>query len=152
MTVPAVESFRMVDSSNIPPEKGGALSLFRTCRAPGNVAARFNSVQCVWNPSLCSNITMASISEAEFRRIVDGIDQDRTVILTHNPIGSPSETLLWMLMSCLVSYLSLEGGETPCFTGRPDARTYREAIIFILRGRKADGFDESVYLDKLTRE
>lgn len=95
---------------------------------------------------------MASISEAEFRRIVDGIDQDRTVILTHNPIGSPSETLLWMLMSCLVSYLSLEGGETPCFTGRPDARTYREAIIFILRGRKADGFDESVYLDKLTRE
>lgn len=93
---------------------------------------------------------MTVLSETEFQRIVAGILDDRDVILKHNPIGNPSETLLWMLMSCLVSYLSLSDIETPCFTGRPDADTYREAISFILRGRKAGQFDEATYLDKLT--
>ena len=95
---------------------------------------------------------MATISESEFERIVEGIFADRDKILKHNPIGTPSEVLLWMLMSCLVSYLSLGDTETPCFTGRPDAGTYREAIGFILRSRKASEFDESPYLDKLSQE
>lgn len=93
---------------------------------------------------------MATISEAEFERIVDGIAEDRASILRHNPIGTPAETLLWMLTSCLVSYLSLQEAETPCFTGRPDAETYREAIRFILRGRKSAEFDETPYVDKLS--
>ena len=92
---------------------------------------------------------MTSISEDEFGRIVTGIIEDKDVILRHNPIGNADETLLWMLLSCLVSYLSLEDSETPCFTGRPDAATYAEAIRFILRGRKRPDFDEQPYLDKL---
>ena len=95
---------------------------------------------------------MATISEAEFNRLVDGILEDRDVIIRHNPIGSGEETLLWMLMSCLVSYLSLDDTGTPCFTGRPDAETYREAIRFILRGRTAGDFDTEPYLAKLTAE
>ena len=89
------------------------------------------------------------IREAEFKGLVDGIIEDRDVIIQHNPIGTPAETLLWMLMTCLVSYLSLSETETPCFTGRPDEKTYREAIVFILRGRKSEEFDETPYLDKL---
>jgi len=92
---------------------------------------------------------MASVTESEFARIVDGILEDRAAIVRHNPIGSPAETLLWMLMSTLASYLSLAANETPCFTGRPDAVTYREAINFILRDRKIPEFDEGPYLDKL---
>jgi len=92
---------------------------------------------------------MASVTESEFARIVDGILEDRAAIVRHNPIGSPAETLLWMLMSTLASYLSLAANETPCFTGRPDAATYREAISFILRDRKIPEFDEGTYLDKL---
>jgi hypothetical protein len=95
---------------------------------------------------------MASISRSEFKRIVDGILEDRDSIVRHNPIGTPGETLLWMLMSSLVVYLSLNEMETPCFTGRPDAKTYREAIEFILRGRKADEFDAAPLLDKLALE
>jgi hypothetical protein len=38
--------------------------------------------------------------------------------------------------------------ETPCFTGRPDAAVYRDAIDFILRGRMAEAFDVGVYLDR----
>lgn len=95
---------------------------------------------------------MAAISELQFKRLVDGILEDQEVIIRHNPIGSGEETLLWMLMSCLVSYLSLDDTETPCFTGRPDAEAYREAIRFILRGRVDGDFDAEPYLAKLTGE
>ena len=94
---------------------------------------------------------MATISEFEFVRIVDGIEEDRDLIIRHNPIGTPAETLLWMLMSCLVSFLSLSDNETPCFTGRPDAETYKEAIRFILRNQADPQFDPEPALDRLSQ-
>jgi hypothetical protein len=94
---------------------------------------------------------VATINETEFCRIVDGITGDRDLIVRHNPIGTPSETLLWMLMSCLVSYLSLSDTETPCFTGRPDAETYSEAIRFIIRNHAEPSFDPDPLLAKLTK-
>ena len=92
---------------------------------------------------------MARISEAEFARIVAGISADRESIIKHNPIGTAEETLLWMLLSCLVSFLSLSEIETPCFTGRPNAGTYRDAILFILRDKKTEDFDAEKYLNTL---
>jgi hypothetical protein len=92
---------------------------------------------------------MTTISEAEFARIVTGIHQDRTSIIKHNPIGTEPEILLWMLLSCLISFLNLTEIETPCFPGKPAAETYREAILFILRDRKTDDFDVEKYLDGL---
>jgi len=92
------------------------------------------------------------INESEFARIVTGIVEDRASIIKHNPIGTSEETLLWMLMSSLIIYLSLDDAETPCFTGRPDEETYRTAIRFILAKRKAEDFDPDPYLDKLTRQ
>jgi hypothetical protein len=94
---------------------------------------------------------MKSITEAEFERLVEGILDDRDPIIKHNPIGTDEEILLWMLMSVLVTYLSLEAIETPCFTGRPDASTYGNAIRSILATRRADNFDPDVYLDKLSK-
>lgn len=94
---------------------------------------------------------MQVITEAEFQRIVDGITSDADVIVRHNPIGGRDEILCWMLMSCLVSYLSLTELETPCFSGRPDAETYREAVRFILKTRMPPDFDVEPYLDKLSR-
>lgn len=93
---------------------------------------------------------MTRISEAEFARIVKGIGEDRENIIKHNPIGAEDETLLWMLLSVLISFLSLEEIETPCFTGTPTAQTYRDAILFILRNRKAEDFDPEKYLELLT--
>jgi hypothetical protein len=92
---------------------------------------------------------MTEITEAELKRIVDGILDDRESIVRHNPIGTEEETLLWMLMSSLVVYLSLNEMETPCFTGRPDTKTYRDAIEFVLRGRKVGEFDDGPLIDKL---
>ncbi len=93
---------------------------------------------------------MTKISEQEFARICAGIYEDREIIRKHNPIGTPDEILLWMLLSCLVSYLNLSDLETPCFTGKPTAETYRDAILFILKDRKTQKFDAESYLKKLT--
>lgn len=94
---------------------------------------------------------MTTISEAEFARICDGICEDRESIVKHNPIGTRDEILLWMLLSCLMSYLNLSDLETPCFTGKPDAKTYRDAIVFVLRDRRSDDFEVAPYLDALHR-
>jgi len=94
---------------------------------------------------------MTRISEQEFECLCAGIYSDRKSILKHNPIGTRDEILLWMLLSCLISYLSLEEIETPCFTGVPDAHTYSNAILFVLRDRKSHEFDAEVYLGKLLK-
>ena len=95
---------------------------------------------------------MTKISEPEFARICDGIFEDRESIIKHNPIGAREEILLWMLLSCLISYLNLTDIETPCFTGKPDADTYRNAVVFVLKERRATDFDVGKYLDDLTNE
>ncbi|MBP9665295.1 MAG: hypothetical protein KBD94_11790 [Pyrinomonadaceae bacterium] len=92
---------------------------------------------------------MTTITEAEFARIVSGLNDDRDSIIKHNPIGTDEEILLWMLLACLTSYLNLDDKEMPCFTGKPDATTYRKAIVFVLRTRKVSDFGLDVYLRKL---
>src|SRR5688500_5240552 len=89
------------------------------------------------------------ISEAEFARICEGIRQDRDSIIKHNPLGPDDEILLWMLLSCLISFLNLSSVETPCFPGKPSADTYREAILFVLKDRRSNEFDPRLYLDRL---
>ena len=57
-----------------------------------------------------------------------------------------------MLLSCLISYLSLSDIETPCFTGKPSAETYRDAVLFVLKGRMNGEFDAKKYLNELITE
>lgn len=93
---------------------------------------------------------MTTITEVEFARICDGIREDRASIVKHNPLGTDEEILLWMLLSCLTSYLNLSELETPCFNGMPYADTYRNAIAFVLSERRAEPFEPDQYLDLLT--
>ncbi len=95
---------------------------------------------------------MTKISEAEFAKICEGIYADRDAIFQHNPIGTREAVLLWMLLSCLNSYLSLTELEVPCFTGVPNESTYRDAILFVLRGRLTNDFDANSYLNKLIQQ
>lgn len=92
---------------------------------------------------------MTKITEQEFARICEGIETDREAICRHNPIGTAEEILLWMLLGCLVGYLSLSDIETPCFNGKPDAKIYKEAVLFILKNRKTSDFDAEKYLNAL---
>ena len=54
-----------------------------------------------------------------------------------------------MLLSVLVSYLNLSEIESPCFTGIPDAETYKQAIVFVLNERKEADFDTEFFLNKI---
>jgi len=92
---------------------------------------------------------MACISEAKFAEICNGIRSDREMIVKHNPIGTEDEVQLWMLLSCLISYLSLTEMETPCFTGKPDADTYRNAVEFVLDGRRVEHFDPTPHIERM---
>lgn len=92
---------------------------------------------------------MSCISETKFIEISAGIRKDRDSIIKYNPMGTEDEILLWMLLSVLVTYLSLTDVETPCFTGKPNASTYREAILFVLRGRLENTFDPKPYIDRM---
>ena len=107
-------------------------------------------VQSVCVRFVCFNTQMTPITRAEFEGIVDGIAEDRESIVRNNPIGTAEEILLWMLLNSLVIYLNLTEIETPCFAGRTNAKTYREAIEFVLRGRVLEEFDVSAALDKLS--
>ncbi|MEO8648557.1 MAG: hypothetical protein ABI539_05265 [Acidobacteriota bacterium] len=92
---------------------------------------------------------MVTISEAEFVRICQGVRDDREAIVKHNPIGSRDEILFWMVLMCLVSYLNLSDIDTPCFTGRPDAKTYRKAIEYVIRNRWSAPFEVAPHLEDL---
>ncbi|HLA96416.1 MAG TPA: hypothetical protein VK612_11900 [Pyrinomonadaceae bacterium] len=92
---------------------------------------------------------MAFISEAEFASICDGIRNDRDAVIKHNPIGTNNEILLWMLLACIISYLSLTDLETPCFTGVPDEKTYRDAILFVLSDRRIGNFEAEPIIDRM---
>lgn len=95
---------------------------------------------------------MSRISAEEFEKLCEGIREDSESICHHNPIGTREETLLWMLMSCLAGYLSLSDSEMPCFTGRPTADTYRDAIRFMLRGRAPDEIEIDTRLNELLKK
>lgn len=93
---------------------------------------------------------MKSVITAErFEHLIEGIMQDRAVIIKHNPIGTDEETLLWMLLGSLISYLSVPEDEMPCFNGIPDSKTYRDAIKHVLRDRIDSDIDIDKSLDRL---
>lgn len=92
---------------------------------------------------------MTKISENEFARICEQIYLDRQQIYEFNSNAAPEEVLLWMLLACLISYLSLSDAETPCFPGAPTADVYRQAILHVLQGRTETFFETDKYLNKL---
>ena len=94
---------------------------------------------------------MTVISESEFSRLCAGIAEDREKIVKHNPIGSEHETLLWMLMSVLVSYLSLGEKEIPCFPGDVDENTYRKAVEMIVMNKQDKHFDPKPYIEDMLK-
>ncbi|MCS6874888.1 MAG: hypothetical protein N2Z23_07145 [Pyrinomonadaceae bacterium] len=92
---------------------------------------------------------MTKITEEEFSKLCEQIAKNSESIIKHNPIGTPEETLLWMLLGTLVYYLNLSEVETPCFASPPTAQTYKQAILHVLRNRKMNDFDPEKYIDRM---
>lgn len=124
------------------------MSFFSTCSLTAiSVCSVLIHCECFSNCGLID--LMTEISEAEFARICDGIKNDADIIVKHNPIGSREEILLWMLLSCLISYLNLTDAETPCFPGKPSAEIYRDAVLFVLKKRMGPEFDPKPHIDQI---
>ena len=93
---------------------------------------------------------MAGITELEFSKLCASVSAEREAIVRHNPMRTPEETLLWMLLGVLISYLSLDAAETPCFPGNTDANVFRDAILQIVARKRTEEFDALPYLAEFT--
>ena len=95
---------------------------------------------------------MSGITELEFRGLCKSVSSEREAIVRHNPIGTPEETLLWMLLGVLISYLSLDAAETPCFPGSTSADVFRDAILQIVERKRTEEFDALPYLAEFANQ
>lgn len=92
---------------------------------------------------------MSTITAQEFEKICEGIYADRRQIYRFNPNMSRRDAILWMLLGCLLSLLSIPIPEQPGDDGTsPDP--YGDAVREVLRSRMRPAFDPQVYIDELT--
>jgi hypothetical protein len=95
---------------------------------------------------------MTTISEDEFRKLCDDIYLDRERIYSFNPNMSHREALLWMLLGCLLSLLSLSQLEQSSFHTESSTDPYGDAILELLQPRMQPAFDPQMYIAELTRK
>jgi hypothetical protein len=91
----------------------------------------------------------ATISEAEFVKLCDDLYVDRQQIYRFNPNTSRREALLWMLLGCLISLLSISDTEQPSLNSS-SADPYGQAVREILLGRTQPPFDPQAHLAELS--
>ena len=92
-----------------------------------------------------------AISEEEFKRVCDEIYRDRFEIYEFNPTASRSEAVLWMLLGCLISRLSITDEELQSLAGSSSLNTYGEVVCKLLIERSAPPFDPYPYVDELSK-
>ena len=95
---------------------------------------------------------MSTISEKEFKKLCDEIYADRFEIYEFNPNVSRREALLWMLLGCLVSLLSIPILEQPSVYNGSSADPYGDAVREVVLAHTDASFDPDDYLLELSRK
>ena len=90
-----------------------------------------------------------TISEEEFKRLCDRIYGDRFEIYGFNPAASPRDALLWMLLGCLISLLSISYEELEALVDSSGSRDYGDVVCRLLRERAEPFFDPRPYVEEL---
>jgi hypothetical protein len=91
-----------------------------------------------------------TISEGEFKRVCDGIYRDRFEIYEFNPGVGRRDALLWMLLGCLISRLSITDEEMQSFAGSAVHEAYGDIVRRILSERGSPPFEPLPYLEELS--
>ena len=91
-----------------------------------------------------------TISEQEFKKLCDDAYADRFQIYAFNPNVSRREALLWMILGCLLSLLSVPILEQPSAYGSTSDDPYGDAIREVLKDRMRPNFDPQTYLGELS--
>lgn len=94
---------------------------------------------------------MTTIYESDFKKLCDDIYADRSQIYAFNPNVSRREALLWMMLGCLVSLLSIPILEQPSVYGGSSADPYGDAILEVLKTHTESNFDPGEYLLELSQ-
>jgi hypothetical protein len=94
---------------------------------------------------------MSTISEQEFKKLCDDAYRDRFQIYAFNPNASRREALLWMILGCLLTLLSVPILEQPSAYGGTSEDPYGDAILEVLKDRMESDFDPQTYLGELSR-
>lgn len=95
--------------------------------------------------------TLETISKEEFQRLCDEIYVDRLRIHEFNPNLSRREAVLWMLMGCLISLLSVTDEELERLAAEPGQDTYGHLVGRLVRTHAAPPFDPSPCLERLSK-
>lgn len=82
----------------------------------------------------------ATITEAEFVRLCEDLYTDRRQIYEFNPNAGRREAMLWMLLGCLISLLSIPDTQQPSVNSS-STDPYGDAVREILRHRTHPSFD-----------
>ena len=91
-----------------------------------------------------------TISEGEFKRVCDQIYKDRQELYSFNPGAGQRGALLWMLLGCLISLLSVEDRELESLFESSGQDPYGDAVRTLLKERAEPPFDPQPYLDRLS--
>lgn len=93
---------------------------------------------------------METISRDDLKRLCDEIYRDRSEIYEFNPAATRRDALLWMLLGCLISLLSIPHEELEAATNS-SGRDYGDVVCKLLRERVAPPFDPYPYIEELSR-
>ena len=93
-----------------------------------------------------------TISEAEFEKLCDEIYRDRFEIYDFNPSATKREAVLWMLLGCLISLLSINDAKLQSLVDSSCAEDpYGEAVCKLLRERGEPSFDPRPFVEELSK-
>ena len=95
---------------------------------------------------------LPAISEAEFVKLCDDLYADRHQIYQFNPNASRQEALLWMLLGCLISLLSISDSEQQSVYEPSSLDPYVDAICEILQNHMRPPFDPQAHLAQLSKK
>lgn len=96
--------------------------------------------------------SVETISEDEFRRVCAEIYRDRFEIYSFRPDATEREALLWMLLGCLISLLSISHDELSSLADPSSEDLYGDAIHKLLQSRAEPLFDSRAIVEELLKK
>lgn len=92
------------------------------------------------------------ISETEFIKLCDDVYSDRHQIYEFNPSATRREAVMWMLLGCLLSLLSIPVTEQSVLFDSTSTDVYADALRKILQQHSRPPFDPQPHLAELSRK
>lgn len=95
--------------------------------------------------------SVETISAGELKRVCDEIYRDRFEIYAFNPDASRGDALLWMLLGCLISLLSVDEEELQTLSDSSAQTSFADAACKLLEGRTEPPFDPRAIVEELSK-